>query len=81
MSAGRESRRRQHRTQKHRSDQRRPHGGRLNHDRRFVQQSGERAHLRGDGALVWAADWEEPRRRIREVQRLLRALGRSLEAD
>ena len=31
--------------------------------------------------MVWAADWEEPQRRIREVQRLLRALGRSLEAD
>jgi transcription-repair coupling factor (superfamily II helicase) len=48
---------------------------------RFVQDSGERAHLRGDGALVWAADWEAPQRRIREVQRLLRALGRRLEAD
>jgi transcription-repair coupling factor (superfamily II helicase) len=47
---------------------------------RFVQESGERAHLRGDGAVIWTADWEAADRRIREVQRLLRALGRSLEA-
>jgi transcription-repair coupling factor (superfamily II helicase) len=47
---------------------------------RFVQDSSDRAHLRGDGALVWSADWETSRTRLRELQRLLRALGRSLDA-
>jgi transcription-repair coupling factor (superfamily II helicase) len=47
---------------------------------RFVQASDGRAHLRGDGTLVWTADWEKPQRRMRELQRLMRSLGRSLEA-
>jgi transcription-repair coupling factor (superfamily II helicase) len=47
---------------------------------RFVQEADGRAHLRGDGTLVWTAEWDKPERRMRELQRLMRSLGRSLEA-